>query len=664
MSNKTISMLVLLGLLSIGLSRADAADETSVKAALADEIWTPGPLAVFYDGLDYFSERHLPTFTNSEVCCLNLAGTRNGAFSAQVAVYMAKEGKGPEVRISELKLKSGSPVIPVSSMEIFYALPTGRKEGRGKNGKYDIFDALDTKPRDTGRLHPVWLTVNVPSNAVAGEYEGKMTVAGRDIPVKLSVADWTLPQPINFETWADFIQSPESVAMRYGVELWSDKHWDLIGKSFEQLAKVGNKTMYLELIGRTNLGNEQSMVRWIKTGEKKKEKAPPVAAGKYKEYMDKIGKTFAETEPVFSHDFSIVEKYMDLYIQKVGIPKVVVLYFYEATLCGGWGHTAEEIMRGAPVTVYDPEKKTVSTFEGPSHNVSNIPYPGYPDESASFWKPVIDGLRERINKRGMKDEAIMLGLTGDYIPAKGDVAWWVKTFPYARFAKEGHGIAGNQNGIEVGYCTTVWNAGFPSSKQLKQCGDDMGKVRMHGWRNKAQVCCFARNIDRSSHQTQLLHSRLLGEMNIAGNQRGFGRMSADFWECLKDEKGQFTRSISARYPQSNWMQLNLRMLPYLYCGTNGATSTVRFEMMREGLQECEAVIRIDKALVDKTLRVRLGEEFALKCQNLLDERTRALMTFGDEYSNGEKSFPDSGWQARSAELFKTAGEVARLVANP
>ena len=191
----------------------------------------------------------------------------------------------------------------------------------------------------------------------------------------------------------------------------------------------------------------------------------------------------------------------------------------------------------------------------------------------------------------------------------------------------------------------------------------MDKARMHGWRNPLPVSCFARDIACYPYLTQLLHSRLLGEMNIAGTQRGFGRMSADFWPCLKDGRGQFTGSLSARYPESNWAQLNIFMLPYFHCGTDGAESTIRFEMLREGVQECEAVILVDKALVDKTLRAKIGEAFAKKCQDLLDERTRALMTFGDEYAKGAESFPASGWQERSARLYETAGEVERTLAG-
>jgi len=113
------------------------------------------------------------------------------------------------------------------------------------------------------------VTVNVPADAAPGMYEGTLAVAGRQIPVKLTVAGWTLPKPADYETYVDFIESPESVALRYDVPLWSDKHFALLGSCFDQLGKIGNKTLFLPLAAMANLGNEHTIVRWIKTEKEK-----------------------------------------------------------------------------------------------------------------------------------------------------------------------------------------------------------------------------------------------------------------------------------------------------------------------------------------------------------------------------------------------------------
>ena len=46
---------------------------------------------------------------------------------------------------------------------------------------------------------------------------------------------------------------------------------------------------------------------------------------------------------------------------------------------------------------------------------------------------------------------------------------------------------------------------------------------------------FARNVRDDFHITTF---RMMGEMNVAGGLRGFGRMGADFWSVLKDRRGR------------------------------------------------------------------------------------------------------------------------------
>jgi hypothetical protein len=161
---------------------------------------------------------------------------------------------------------------------------------------------------------------------------------------------------------------------------------------------------------------------------------------------------------------------------------------------------------------------------------------------------------------------------------------------------------------------------------------------------------------------QLLETRLIGEKNIQGRQCGFGRFNADFWPVIKDSRtGQLAYTISSRYPETTWAQCNISMTAYLAPGPEGAASTVRYEMMREGIEECEARIFVEKALLDKARRARLGEEAAARIQGVLDDRTRAINCAGGEL--GTYWYSSSGWQERSARLFCLAGEIEGLLTS-
>jgi hypothetical protein len=162
--------------------------------------------------------------------------------------------------------------------------------------------------------------------------------------------------------------------------------------------------------------------------------------------------------------------------------------------------------------------------------------------------------------------------------------------------------------------------------------------------------------------------RLLFEWNIQGNQRGVGRLAADF---IRTKEGWGGRRISGRYPESGWANLNL-CAPWLAPGKDGAIATIAFEMGREGIQECEAFILIDRALADGGLRARLGAPLVKRCRVILDQRIRYNLWCMDMKAwtaRGKNRFLPGGsigfdwyaggsrWQDRSKALYDAAAEV-------
>jgi hypothetical protein len=552
---------------------------------------------------------------------IRIVGTLGGSFTGQAVVYGAPPAG---VKMSDLKGKAGG-VIPAAGVAVSYAHPTNSE----KDKKGARFDALMPAPRKDGTIHPVWITVDVPADAAPGDYEGRLTVDGRDVPVELKVCGWKLPRPIDYRTMVGVVQSPDSVAMRYGKAMWSDEHFKLIGVSFDQLARVGNKVVIIPLIAHTNFGNEESMVRWIK-GEKDKE---------------------------FKHDFTIAEKYLDLYIERVGKPQAVVLYVYEPRQGGSQGKTAEECGRGSLHTLLDPATGKVETMEGPALNNGNPRFPNYPDDMKNFWKPVFAGLHERFAKRGIGDDALMVGINGDDTPGQNTIDNIKAVAPYVRWSKQGHGYAGAVRGMPVGYHTYVWGGKTPP---------DPAQKRYYGWQKNRLEGLFPRyggfpwTISPPLWDTAPLGVyHQMCEAAITADARGIGRVGADFWPVLGDKKD---RGVIGRYPLTGWSQLNMTnaATQLLAPGPEGAVPTVRFEQLREGVQECEARTFVETALTDKDKAAKLGE-LAGKCQAILDERVVLLRTaFVDKASaKGWDWFAaETDWQGRSEKLYSAAAEVA------
>ncbi len=591
------------------------------------QVWNADPVTPVFDA-DYGDP-------NVPLRPISIVGSQNGRFSGQVVIGRDTPLKGLKAAVTDLKLEGGDGVIKAENAVIRWPVNGGTAGGAGSRypgvGGVTMFDRLTMEPPaevpvwvknvDTrwykgpipvfGAVQPVWVTVYVPKDAKSGTYEGTFTISMDEIdpievPVRLEVCGWKMPDRPEFVMHTDFVESAESVALRYEVPYWSDKHFELIGKSFELMGRAANKTVYMHLINKSNHGNSETMVRWIKDGDG------------------------------YTYDYSILERYLDLYIEKAGKPQFAIFYVSDRYTGAGYFGRASKSKAGPLVSLLDPSTKKVTELEGPPYDNE--------EEAKAFWKPVADGIREILKKRELSDRWC-IGLASDSKPSKPTVMVWKVVAPEARWVHQGHGLDGQYYGVPLGYNTTVWKPQWAADPSVR---------RTYGWKNPSRIAHFHRDIHKLDAITQLLESRLTGERNIAGNQAGFGRMSADFWPVLKDKSGRMVGSISSRYPQSNWAQCNIRMSPYLEPGKDGALSTARFEMVCEGVQECEARISIEKVLTDKQQRFSLGEDEAHRLQAILDKRTRGIICSGGFI--GSQWFAGSGWQERSRNLFSAAAE--------
>jgi hypothetical protein len=144
-----------------------------------------------------------------------------------------------------------------------------------------------------------------------------------------------------------------------------------------------------------------------------------------------------------------------------------------------------------------------------------------------------------------------------------------------------------------------------------------------------------------------------------------GRLGGDFWEVLsskeKPRKGRHHAggTLANRWPEyGSWGQLVLRTC-FLAPGANGAISTATFEMFREGVQDCEARIFIETALLDKALRAALGDDLAARAQAVLDERT-----WMRAHANARTPwFFHTGWLDRQNRLYAACADVAKALAK-
>jgi hypothetical protein len=400
------------------------------------------------------------------------------------------------------------------------------------------------------------------------------------------VADWTLPDPSEFETHIDFIQSPETLAMKYKVDMWSGKHFELISRSLKLLGGLGNKTLYITLIRRTLLGNKHAMVRWIRKPD-----------GEY------------------DVNLSIAKKYLDTAVRTMGKIPVVCLYCWESKGAQGQLEYQKEPRRDREIlyTLEDPETGSITEAIGPDWDTS---------ECAAFWHPALTGIQDHLNRLDMGG-SLMLGLCGDRQPTEEALSTLEKAVPGVKWVIHAHNrketLKGNR---PVGYSAAIWGVG------AKTFDPDFN--RGYGWRDPFRTAYIPRGalspgaaiVSQHIFIETWLAAR--GKRSVAKGVKGIGHLGWDFWSVDLPGRGRRLRPLANRYPEAAWGALSMNWCGNFIIapGRDGPIATVRYETLRENIQECQARIFIEKVLLDEKRKKTIGPELAGRAQDILDQRVR------------------------------------------
>lgn len=180
--------------------------------------------------------------------------------SALIMLWSAGPKSGIRCTISDFK--GEGKMLPASIAEssfLRYTLADQRTEEFMKTGRYrrgetpavlsaDMLDTLSCFDMEACTARPVWLTVNVPGDAQPGLYTAEVTVrhngVGRKVlPLELEIVNHTLASPSDWDYHLDLWQHPSSVAEAYGLEMWSDEHFEAMKPLMKRLADAGQKVI-------------------------------------------------------------------------------------------------------------------------------------------------------------------------------------------------------------------------------------------------------------------------------------------------------------------------------------------------------------------------------------------------------------------------------------
>jgi len=527
---------------------------------------------------------------------MSLVAPRNGVCSGQVVLSSGKEPVEVRAKLGPLARRDGAGEgeagerIPAARVQLRYAVQV--------EGGYGL--ALARAPAAKTTMVPVWVIVEVPPGQAPGVYCGEMTVeAGSrrfSVPVEVTVGSWTLPQPRDYVSHVSVLHSPDTLASWYEVEPYSDEHFSLIEKSLSMMGALGNDVIYVPVVKYTHLGNNSGMIRWV------------------------------ESEDGFRPDFSVLERFLELYASHVGEPKVLCLEVWN-----------RRIQRGESpiVTGLNPQTGEVFEMSAPKYGSA---------ESDAFWRPMADGVKRIVQRHGWDEQCIMVGVATDWWPRRRTVDFLKAVMPHARWAIFTHGRDKDLRrsdrpgsvtigpGMEIGYLESPfflrgkgmwmpWERGFYKATSMRQY------------------------VTMVSHP---LTYRLAPDVACTPECMGIARIGFDYWE-----RGGYTL-IGAHERWNKLYRRNPRALTLP--GPDGPLPTVQYQMFREGVQEAEARIFVARVLYEDADTPMLDPELRARCQDAIRERLvfRELVDHHVEWASVL-------WRQRTEQIFRVAGTLHRHI---
>jgi hypothetical protein len=118
-------------------------------------------------------------------------------------------------------------------------------------------------------VRPVWLSVDIPSNAMPGVYKGTVEVRSEKhssvLDLQIKVQNQILPAPHDWAFRLDLWQNPWIVSLYNGIKPWSEDHKALLKKHLKLYAEAGGKFITANVVHALWADDTYgSLVEWIK----------------------------------------------------------------------------------------------------------------------------------------------------------------------------------------------------------------------------------------------------------------------------------------------------------------------------------------------------------------------------------------------------------------
>jgi hypothetical protein len=199
----------------------------------------------------------------------------------QILVWADTDIAKLTVRISNLKNNAGNKIAKTNTKIGFvhYVITDEFGAGCGHRKPEDFKFSLVADPIvwassvavKRNELLPIWVSISIPANTVAGQYKGIVTInAGRkfSLPISINVLEHSLPTADKWKFDLDLWQHPAAIARAHKVKLWSKKHFEKMRPYYTMLASAGQKCITTSIMqepwGHQTYDDFPSLIKWVK----------------------------------------------------------------------------------------------------------------------------------------------------------------------------------------------------------------------------------------------------------------------------------------------------------------------------------------------------------------------------------------------------------------
>ena len=451
---------------------------------------------------------------------------------------------------------------------------------------------------------PVHLSTRIPPQTPPGIYRGFLRAGAMRVPVELRIPEFVIPSPRDWQTWGHLVHIPEAVALMYGDELWSDEHFERIVPSLQRLAELGNNVFHIPVERETHLGNDHGML------------------------------VFREEGGRYVPDFRFVERFLRLIQEHNGPPRVLWLYLFEPRQ---GPHRPPSMREGRITTISSSGRLGEAVIPGAGM--------GPADDT---WRAVIQGMRQRIQALGWDPEVLMVGAGADARPDKHMADFFNAFDPPVRWVVFSHWRGDPRHGDRPVIIDHGLNVGFAEIPDVIDMRPESRNLLGGGWGTDAVVPWISTYRGHAYPDTPLVRYRFMPNISVFSRQNlhfsGIGRIGLDGWRVRDPETGEL-RPTWMRQNNAWYRLVRLTTGELTVPGPDGAAPTLRHAQIREGLQEVEARI-----LLERVIREARSPSLEREIRDFLREWNAARYFTGQGFR-----FPLlDDWADRTFQLFDLA----------